>query len=56
MAIAVGDKIPEVTLRKKGAEGIDALQKGRHLWLARRLYADVNGSTAARLRAERRQH
>jgi len=25
MAIAVGDKIPDVTLRKKGAEGIDAL-------------------------------
>ena len=25
MTIAVGDKIPDVTLRQKGAEGIDAL-------------------------------
>ena len=25
MTIAVGDKIPGVTLRQKGAEGIDAL-------------------------------
>ena len=63
MTIAVGDKIPDVTLRQKGAEGIDALStddvfKGKKVvhFGVPGAFANVNGAPSARLRAERRRH